>query len=95
MQVTVQAYIRQRCDYSVGTDGFIQTFSLRKDAQGFPSVCGATGAALKSQLSNLVGSALEEAHRRTSGKQGASTAAANRLQPVIDPYAGRKFDFVH
>jgi hypothetical protein len=95
MQVTVSAYVPHRCDDLAGSDEFVQTFSLWKDAQWFPGVCDATGAGLRSQLSGLVGSALQDAHREGSGKRRARVAPPKGVGPIIDPYAGRKFNFVH
>jgi hypothetical protein len=95
MQVTVSAYVPHRCDDLAGSDEFVQTFSLWKDAQWFLGVCDATGAGLRSQLSGLVGSALQDAHREGSGKRRARVAPPKGVGPIIDPYAGRKFNFVH
>jgi hypothetical protein len=95
MQVTVQAYVRYHCADLFGSDDLIQTFSLWKDAESFPSVCDATGDSLRSQLSGLIGSALRGAHREVTKNPRASAAPPQGVGSIVDPYAGRNFNFVH
>ena len=96
MQVTVAAHAVPNQVCTVASDAFMQTLFFRKDGHWFPSLCDANSVRMKEQLLGLVDRALAEARQLKAKNSPQSNATPDSPKPFfVDPYAGRKLDFVH
>jgi hypothetical protein len=96
VQVTVAAHAIGDQVCTVASDAFMQTLFIRKDGHWFPSLCDANSLKLKEQLGGLVDRALADARQYKSKNSRPSNATPDSPKPFfVDPYAGRKLDFVH
>jgi hypothetical protein len=96
VQVTVAAHAIPNQVCTVASDAFMQTLFFRKDGHWFPSLCDANSVRMKEQLLGLVDRALAEARQLKAKNSPQSNATPDSPKPFfVDPYAGRKLDFVH
>ncbi len=96
-QVTVLARIRRdSCsNRAMPTDTLVQSFSLESDGRYLRVMCDAESDKLRGELGSLVDRALSDAHPPTSRNAPSAVASQGGLKPFVDPYEGRKFNFVH